>query len=198
VDGLTYKIIYLEGEIMSKTRKELFETVQALRENEFILPAESKVFKQVIIKASEEDFDSIEDQLLEAAESSSKVMEEIGKLAEVIYPTFSTQEEAVAFAKENANFTALESAGFEVYGIRAKNYDDDGRYAGKSDAFHIIVKVNFEGSEYGFGFNLATKSVSYTIDGDGPYYDNMKSQLSEYDTAIKLIKFVIQYVMGIM
>lgn len=183
---------------MSKTtRKELFNTVKVLRESEKILPAESKTFKKLIIKANEDDLKGIEEALYEAAQDSEGLMEDINKLAELIYPEFDTEEEAVKFVKENADFNTLEFKGFEIYDIFSRGYNDQGNYY-KEVVYHAIVKVEYGGSEYGFGFNKSQRAVSFTQDGEGPFYDNMRAKLDDYDKTITLIKYVIEYIMGVM
>ena len=188
-----------EGEIMSnKTRKGLFESVKVLREGEMLTSKEAKAFKQVIIKADEKDFSALEDTLLEAAENSSRVMEDINKLAELIYPEFEDQESAVQFVKANAQFQELEYIGFDVFQVRANNYGDEGTYLGKKAAFHAVITVKYEGIEYGFGFNKTQNTVSYKMDDEGPFYDNMKKKIKDYDKALEIIKYVVQYVLGVM
>lgn len=178
---------------MKQTRKDIFNTIKILRENEQILPAESKMFKDLVVKANEEDLEAIEEALYEAAEESSPVMEDIHKIAEIIYPQFSSKEEAVKFVKDNANFHTLEFAGFDVFEI----YDSSNGVENKEIVYHAIIKVKYDGSEFGFGYNKSQKNISFTQDGDGPFFDSIKVK-DDYDKALTLIKYVIEYVMGVM
>jgi len=182
-----------------KTRKELFELVKSFRENGFILANEAKVFKDLIVVSNEDGFNDVEDLLFEVAENSSGLLADINKLAELIYPTFENRQEAIDFAKDNSTFSQLEFVNFSVFEILERNpeYVQDSTPPTIVVA-HIVATVKYEGKEYGFGFNSKQKAVSYKKGDKGPFYDNISANITEYNVAIKMIKHIIQYIMGAM
>ena len=179
-------------------RKELFDLVKSMKENEFIFREEAEAFKEVITKADNEDLEEIHESILEAAESTSAFREDFQKIAELIYPTFNTEQEPADFMNKNSNFHALDLEGYDIFSI----YDRKSMYGVYQDEFeshrvyHIIVKVNYEGETYGFGYNEAQGALSYSMDGSKPYFDRVPD-FGDYGKKIDFIRTSIEYTIGV-
>ena len=180
------------------SRKELYDLVKSLRESGFIFSDEADAFKEVISKSNTSDLDALHDTIMEAAEDSATVKQDIQSIAEVIYPTFSSENEAREFAKENLNISFLGLEGFDIYGIynRKSMYGVSAEDYVNHKVYHIIVKVSYSGELFGFGYNEAQNSLSYTIDSSGPYFDRVPP--FEYDKRIEFIKNSIEYTIGVL
>lgn len=177
-------------------RKELYNLVKSLKENQFIFEKEAEAFKSIISKSNNDELEILHDTIMEAAEQSTGLRSDIQKIAEVIYPTFKTEKEAAEFVKQNLSLDILTLEGFDVfsildkrsmYGISADEYDNH-------RVFHIIVKVEYSGEVFGFGYNEAHGYMSYTIDGSKPDFSEVHSY--DYDKRIDLIKNEIEYTLG--
>ncbi len=179
------------------TRKDLYKTVRVLRESGAFNESESEAFKKVIATANEEDFQQLEEMIMEAAEQTTAVGQDLIRLAELIYPEFAGQDEAKKFAQDNSNLEELEFVGYDVFQIKAPELNDRGRRVGKKEVYHIIARFKYENIEYGFGYNKNTNAISFSIDGDTPDYNNLKNKVKDYEKIITVITYFMEYAVGI-
>ena len=179
------------------TRKDLYKTIRVLQECGALNDNEADAFRKVVATSNQSDFKDLEDMIMEAAEQTSAIGQDLIKIAEMIYPEFEGQDEAKKFAQENSDLQELEFAGFDVYQIKAPKLNDRGQRVGKKEVFHIVAKFKHEGLEYGFGYNKNTNSISFSIDGDKPDFNNLKNKVQDYEKAITVITYFMEYAVGI-
>lgn len=177
--------------MIEKLKDKVLKDLSDINSVGLITDKEKKIYESLLKTANKETILLIESQILETAQNNVEAGHDIKILYMIITQMERVEDNLKDFINvilEEDPFKIFSLKGFDLYKIfKRKTGSNQSRATIRINTiYHAIIKVEFNGKEYSFGYNPAQRTLSFSVD-NGPikYFQLVSYDMGETEDDLK-------------
>lgn len=194
-------------------KEEMIEVIDSVKQDNIISSKEANILLELVKDSSDDISDVVEDYLIESIVDTQQLKDEIAAITTMIVMNSNSASPAglkrdIESIIRIANFRILTIEKVEIREIfRSKSSimrqlyhqtQDEDRRAIIGRVSHAIVKVSYDGHEYGFSYNPSSNSVSYKVDDMAIRYFKVDVDIArDFDRLLQEVEDIIAHIIEV-